>query len=115
VDAELDHEAVDGAEEGRVVEEAELDQVVEAVRAAGGPVAMDLNDEADPFDFLTQVQRQAKDIREHPERRMPWDCTKNLPRARQTSARVNAQRLRRSGVPFTQPYCKDMMWLVNAR
>ena len=42
---ELDHEAVDGAEEPRVVEEAELDEVVEAVGAVRRPVAVHLDDE----------------------------------------------------------------------
>ena len=44
-DPELDHEAVDGAEEARVVEEAGLDEVVEAVGPVGRPVAVDLDDE----------------------------------------------------------------------
>lgn len=37
---------------------------------------------ADPFDYLTQVQLHAKDVREHPERWLPWNYPKNLPRAR---------------------------------
>ena len=45
VDAELHHEALDDAEEGDVVEVAELDQVVEAVGAERRPVAMHLDDE----------------------------------------------------------------------
>jgi transposase len=27
---------------------------------------------ANPFDYLTQLQKHAKDVREHPERWMPW-------------------------------------------
>lgn len=41
VDAELDHEAFDGAEEGDVLEVADLDEVVEAVGSEGRPVAID--------------------------------------------------------------------------
>jgi hypothetical protein len=37
---------------------------------------------ADPFDYLTQVQRHAKDVREHPERWMPWNYQKALPHVR---------------------------------
>ena len=46
VDAELHHEALDDAEEARVVEEAVLDEIVEAVGADRRPVAMHLDDEA---------------------------------------------------------------------
>ena len=46
VDAELHHEAVEHAEEARVVEKAVLDQIVEAVGAVGRPIAMHLDHEA---------------------------------------------------------------------
>ena len=45
VEAPLDHEAVDRAEEARVVVEADLDEVVEAVGPVGRPVPVDLDDE----------------------------------------------------------------------
>lgn len=37
---------------------------------------------ADPFDYLTQVQRHAKEVREHPERWLPWNYLKSLPHTR---------------------------------
>jgi hypothetical protein len=45
VDAELDHEVGDDAEEAHVVEVARADEVVEAVGAAGGPLPVDLDHE----------------------------------------------------------------------
>lgn len=36
---------------------------------------------ADPFDYLTQIQRQAKDARERPERWLPWNYPKAAPHA----------------------------------
>jgi hypothetical protein len=46
VDAELHHEALDHAEEARIVEVAVLDEIVEAVGAVRRPVAMHLDHEA---------------------------------------------------------------------
>ena len=40
----------------------------------------DLNG-ADPFDYLTQLQRHAKEVRAHPERWMPWNYLQTIPRA----------------------------------
>jgi transposase len=37
---------------------------------------------ADPFDYLTQLQRHTKEVRAHPERWMPWNYRKALARAR---------------------------------
>ena len=37
---------------------------------------------ADPFDYLTQIQLHAKEVREHPEQWMPWTYRKDLVRAR---------------------------------
>lgn len=37
---------------------------------------------ADPFDYLTELQRHAKEVRAHPERWMPWNYKKELARAR---------------------------------
>lgn len=37
---------------------------------------------ADPFDYLTQLQRHAKEVREHPEQWMPWNYRNTIPRAR---------------------------------
>src|SRR5262245_7745584 len=45
VDAELHHEALDHAEEARVVEKSVLDQIVEAIGALRRPVAMNLDHE----------------------------------------------------------------------
>ncbi|MEW5906713.1 MAG: IS66 family transposase [Elusimicrobiota bacterium] len=36
---------------------------------------------ADPFDYLTQVQRHAKDVRQRPERWLPWTYPKATPHA----------------------------------
>jgi hypothetical protein len=36
----------------------------------------------DPFDYLTQLQRHAKDVREHPEKWLPWNYPKVRPAAR---------------------------------
>jgi hypothetical protein len=36
---------------------------------------------ADPFDYLTQLQRHAKDVRKQPERWLPWNYLKAIPRA----------------------------------
>ena len=37
---------------------------------------------ADPFDYLTQIQRHAKEVREHPKLWMPWNYRKTLPNER---------------------------------
>ncbi len=40
----------------------------------------DLNG-ADPFDYLTQLQRHAKEVREKPEQWMPWNYRQTIARA----------------------------------
>lgn len=37
---------------------------------------------ADPFDYLTELQRHAKEVRAHPEQWMPWNYRKALARSR---------------------------------
>jgi hypothetical protein len=59
VDPELDHEAVDHAEEAGVVEEAGLHEVVEAVGGVGRPVAVHLDDEVP----LGARERGLEDVR----------------------------------------------------